>query len=196
MGTEQKGHGSHSVESWVCSRASFDPLERWKIYSPRESNRTVYVHLQSILFPRKGALGLICGVVLTNTMTELFHAATKFSSILQLFSNQRTFFVISYGFFSILFARSEWSDNAANSMAFKLTYQLNLRLVDIQNKRWRTCVFVHFKIVFALLVAWRFIVLTGQRRIRISLSSKLLEYFGGWYTQVYNYPFDLHDMCQ
>jgi hypothetical protein len=110
-------------------------------------------------------------------LTELFLAATKFSSILQLFSDQRTYFAIPSGFFSILFARSEWSNNTANSMAFKLTYQLNLRLVDIQNKRWRTCVFVPFKIVFALPVAWRFIVLTGQRRIRISVSSKLLEFF-------------------
>ena len=55
-------------------------------------------------------------------------------------------------------------------MAFKLTYELNLRLVNIQNKRWRTCVFVPFKIVFPLPVEWRFIVLAGQRRIRISVS--------------------------
>lgn len=63
-------------------------------------------------------------------------------------------------------------------MAFKFTCQLNLRLVDIQNKRWRTCVFVPFKIVLPLPVACCFIVPTGQRRIRISVSSKLLEYFG------------------
>jgi hypothetical protein len=89
----------------------------------------------------------------------------------RLFFNSPAFLQPS-GFFSILFARSEWSDNAADSMAFKLTYQLNLRLVDIQNKRWRTSVFVQFKIVFPLLVAWRFIVLRGKRRVRISLSSK------------------------
>jgi len=50
-GIGAKGPGSHSVEGCVCSRTSFDPLERWKIYSPRESNRNVYIHLQSILFP-------------------------------------------------------------------------------------------------------------------------------------------------
>ena len=118
-------------------------------------------------------------MVLTNTLTELFLAATKFSSIFKLFSGQRTYFVVPSGFFSILFARSEWSNNIANSMAFKLTYELNLRVVDMQNKRWRTCVFVPFKIVFPLPVAWRFIVLRGQRHIRISVSSKLREYFGG-----------------
>jgi hypothetical protein len=116
-------------------------------------------------------------VVLTNTLTALFLTATKFSSILQLFSDQRTYFFIPSGFFSILFAKYEWINNAANSMALKLNYKLNLRLVDIQNKRWRTCVFVPFKIVFQLPVAWRFIVLTGQRRVLISVSSKLLEYF-------------------
>jgi len=81
-------------------------------------------------------------------------------------------------------------------MEFKLTCQLNLRLVDIQNKRWRTCVFAPFKIVFTLPVEWRFIVCAGQRCIRISYSSKLLEYIGGRYTQVYNDSFVLHDICK
>jgi uncharacterized protein YqiB (DUF1249 family) len=75
-------------------------------------------------------------VVLTNTLTELFLAATKFPSILQLFSDQRTYFVIPSGFFSILLARSEWSNNAADSMALKLTHQLNLGAMVAQWLRY------------------------------------------------------------
>jgi len=166
MGTGQKGPGSHSVEGWVCFIASFDPLERWKksTHLPTPQGIESYcLHTLAINFiPLEKRI--------TNTLTELFVAATNFPSLIQLFSDQRTYIVIPSGFFSILIARSAWNNNTANSMAFKLTYELNLRLVNIQNKRWRTCVFVPFKIVFPLPVEWRFIVLAGQRRIRISVS--------------------------
>jgi hypothetical protein len=45
-----------------------------------------------------GVAVYMCGVVLTSALTELFLAATKFPLILQLFSGQRTYFVITLCF--------------------------------------------------------------------------------------------------